>query len=124
VHRAISVVDRLLRIAQHERAARLLGRVMARIRARDREAVLERRGALLRAAWIVESLARETAVTDHVEAAVPRGGQVDLERDLGLEHAVHAAVRRDSAVRRDRARGDLDELWQLDARELCAFRLR
>ena len=37
VHRAIGVVDRLLRIAHHKRCAGLLPRVMARIRLRERE---------------------------------------------------------------------------------------
>ena len=61
---------------------------------RHHEAVLERGGPLRRAARIVERLAGVAAVADHVEAAVPLGGQVDFERNLRRETAADAAVLR------------------------------
>ena len=82
VHRAVGVVDRLLRIAQHKRCARLRPRVVARVRLREPETELQGGVALRRAAGIIQRFARVPAVTDHVETAIPLRGQAHLERDL------------------------------------------
>ena len=121
VHGAISVVDGLLRVRQHERRGRLLARVVPGIRLRHHEAVLERLTPLRDAAGVLELLACVPAVADHVQAAVPRRRQVHLERDLGREHAADAAVLRSVAFGGDGARRDLYDVGNAARVELLAL---
>jgi len=83
MHGSIRIVDGFLRIALHERPARLAARVVARVGLRESEAELERFVALRHAPGIIERLARVAAVADHVEASVPFGRQAHLEGNLG-----------------------------------------
>jgi hypothetical protein len=78
-------------IIRGEGGERLGGRIVAGVRLRRGKAVAQRLVSVGDARWRAERLAREAAVAAHVEAAVPRGRQGDLELHLGLDDAVHAA---------------------------------
>src|SRR5687767_6649797 len=98
------VVDGFLRVRQHERRRGLLATVMTRVRLRHHEALLERLAPLRCAARVLETLAGMAAVADHVQPAVPRRRQIDLERDLGCEYSADAAMLRRVALRGYRLR--------------------
>ena len=83
---------------------------MARIRLREGEAEPQGIIALRNPAGIVQRLAREAAVADHIEAPVPFRRKAHFERDLGCDQTRDAAVRRRVACRRHRRRSDLHDL--------------
>ena len=91
MHRAIRVVDRLLLVAQDERAARLVARVVAGVRPCHHKAVGQRRRSD-RDCSAHRGIAGEPAVAGHVEAAIPAVGQTDLERDFRRDDARDPAM--------------------------------
>ena len=58
----------------------------------------------------IERLARPAAVAEHIEAAVPVGGEIDFDVDLGLRHEKHVAVLGRGGGGRNQGRGDDGEL--------------
>ena len=119
MHGAVGVVDRLLRVAEDERPARLLARVVAGVGARHHEAVGERRRAV-GVGRQIQRIAGETAVARHVEAAIPAIRQVDFERDLGGDHAGHPAMLRRISGGRHHARRYRDDAVALERRQTFA----
>ena len=79
MHRAIRVVDRLLRIAHHKRCTGFLACIVPRVRLSEGEAKLQCGVALCGTAGVVQRLTRVAAVSNHVEAAVPLRRQAHLE---------------------------------------------
>ena len=79
------------RLTREAPAGLALGGVTG-IGGRRDEARFEAASAVGGAAGGLEGLAGEAAVAEHVEAAVPPRGQVDLDVDVGLDEEVDAAV--------------------------------
>src|SRR5207247_1226514 len=75
VHRAVGIVDGLLRIAHDEGRSWLLSHVVSCVRLREGEPELQSSIALRDTAGIIHCLARMSTIADHVETSVPLRGQ-------------------------------------------------
>ena len=115
VHRAVGVVDRLLRVAHHERRRRAPCASRGRCSSARRRTRAAAPGCAAPTRPASSSdFAGVAAVADHVEAAVPLRRQAHLERDLGRQHAGDAAVRRGRGAGRDHRGRDLRDLLRLE----------